>query len=123
MTYGCGDGSRLTSYRCFCTQSYSKMGWDISTSVARECTHDRAQVTSALQVFHDYCENGTSQLDSITIAPTATPTSDPILSSLMAEWNVTGQFLTESGAESRKSLKALLYLQLVFIMLLSRWWM
>ncbi|KAK5655130.1 hypothetical protein OQA88_6029 [Cercophora sp. LCS_1] len=65
MRNGCGDGSDLTSYSCFCTDSYSKFSWDISTAVSANCGSSpdaRAQVKSAVGVFEEYCNNGTTQL-------------------------------------------------------------
>ncbi|KAK8102964.1 hypothetical protein PG984_016110 [Apiospora sp. TS-2023a] len=38
MSKGCGDGGRLTSYACFCTESYRKARWDISTEIAAKCS-------------------------------------------------------------------------------------
>lgn len=33
----CRDGSQLTSYSCFCTNSYQKFNFDISTAVLAQC--------------------------------------------------------------------------------------
>lgn len=62
MASGCGDGSHLTSYTCFCTDSYSKFLYDISTAVSSQCTstNPKAQATSVLKVFEEYCVNGES---------------------------------------------------------------
>jgi len=63
MWNGCGDDSGLTSYSCFCTDSYSKFSWDISTAVVSHCGDGlAAQATSAVSVFHEYCASGTTQL-------------------------------------------------------------
>lgn len=63
MAQGCYDGSRLTSYSCFCTDSYRRIGFDISTAVSTTCgTTSREQVTSALDVFQRYCLEGSQQL-------------------------------------------------------------
>ncbi|KAF1980285.1 hypothetical protein BU23DRAFT_5813 [Bimuria novae-zelandiae CBS 107.79] len=58
MAYGCGDGSKLTSYACFCFQSsayYSRM---ISTKVTSACSTTRGQGDSAVEVFSKYCQLG-----------------------------------------------------------------
>ncbi|KAK1749691.1 hypothetical protein QBC47DRAFT_395489 [Echria macrotheca] len=70
---GCRDNSEMTSFACFCTRSYSKISWDISTAVVDQCggtgvsTAAAAaaavvQATSAVDVFHRYCADGTKQL-------------------------------------------------------------
>ncbi|KAK8005683.1 hypothetical protein PG990_011720 [Apiospora arundinis] len=91
MYKGCGDGGHLTSYTCFCTDSYFKARWDISTDIASSCSRDnsnhpatvsiaasamsattvsasdsvlpfpRAAVQSALGVFEAYCDVGVAQ--------------------------------------------------------------
>jgi hypothetical protein len=73
MWNGCGDNSELTSYSCFCTDSYSKFSWDISTAVVGSCgsAFGAAQATSAVSVFHNYCANGTTQLSSSAVVTTA----------------------------------------------------
>lgn len=59
MQKGCGDDSRLTSYTCFCTESFSKFTFDISTEIVSRCgTGLVAQATSALDVFNKYCAIG-----------------------------------------------------------------
>ncbi|KAK1751101.1 hypothetical protein QBC47DRAFT_406357 [Echria macrotheca] len=70
MWNGCGGGSDLTSYSCFCTDSYSKFRWDISTSVKRNCPSLPTQVTSAVAVFEEYCASGTTQLRLVTAKST-----------------------------------------------------
>ncbi|KAK8070778.1 hypothetical protein PG997_010981 [Apiospora hydei] len=47
MSKGCGDGGRLTSYTCFCTDSYRKARWDISTEIAASCSRDAAASASS----------------------------------------------------------------------------
>ncbi|KAK7916949.1 hypothetical protein PG985_010557 [Apiospora marii] len=47
MSKGCGDGGRLTSYACFCTESRRKARWDISTEVAAQCGGGAAASASA----------------------------------------------------------------------------
>jgi hypothetical protein len=70
MQLGCGDDSHLTSYSCFCTDSYLKFGYVISTAITQACegtsvTTDGsmggiapAQATSAIEVFKKYCDLG-----------------------------------------------------------------
>ena len=75
MQNGCGDGSDLTSYSCFCTDSYSKFSWDISTAVSTNCgssSNAGAQVKSAVGVFEEYCANGTTQLQTVVAVLTTT---------------------------------------------------
>ncbi|KAK8073944.1 hypothetical protein PG994_004843 [Apiospora phragmitis] len=48
MSKGCGDGGRLTSYACFCTDSYRKARWDISTDIANSCSKDASAQTARL---------------------------------------------------------------------------
>lgn len=68
MANGCGDGSRRTSYSCFCTASFFKFRWDISTAVVSNCgITSTAQATSAVRVFEDYCALG---LQNANLVPT-----------------------------------------------------
>lgn len=63
MLGGCGDGSLLTSYSCFCTDSYSKFSWQISTAVSQNCGSSQDSLaTSAVDVFQSYCTYGSQQL-------------------------------------------------------------
>lgn len=59
MKSGCGDGSRTTSYACFCIDSSSHynslIGAQVSTSCAAE---DGGQQNSAIGVFDRYCQIG-----------------------------------------------------------------
>lgn len=59
---GCGGwDDNLTSYTCFCTDSYSFMSTVISTDIITSCdggSMASAQATSALSVFDDYCALG-----------------------------------------------------------------
>lgn len=59
---GCGGwDDNLTSYTCFCTDSYSFMSTVISTDIITSCdggTMASAQATSALSVFDAYCALG-----------------------------------------------------------------
>jgi hypothetical protein len=73
MWNGCGDNSDLTSYSCFCTDSFSKFSWDISTAIVSSCGSGlgAAQATSAVSVFHNYCANGTTQLTTVAVATAA----------------------------------------------------
>ncbi|KAK3681308.1 hypothetical protein B0T22DRAFT_445518 [Podospora appendiculata] len=76
MFNGCGDDSQLTSYSCFCTDSYSKFSWDISTAVVAGCGSSRIdQATSAVDVFHGYCRDGTLQLTRSCCTGNAAPTT------------------------------------------------
>ncbi|KAK4213582.1 hypothetical protein QBC37DRAFT_373961, partial [Rhypophila decipiens] len=61
MDSGCGDGSELTSFSCFCTDSYSRFSWEISTAVVGNCD-DQNHASSAVDVFNDYCVHGSEQL-------------------------------------------------------------
>lgn len=64
MKSGCGDGSRTTSYSCFCTDSSSQFSQVISTKVASACLPETTTaVEAAADVFSSYCAlgaNGTS---------------------------------------------------------------
>jgi len=79
MWNGCGDDSLLTSFSCFCTDSYSKFSWDISTAVLAGCggaeSSASGQATSAVGIFHDYCRDGTSQLLTTATSAPATASS------------------------------------------------
>lgn len=59
---GCGGwDDNLTSYTCFCTDSYSFMSTVISTDVLTSCADDSAasaQATSAISIFDKYCALG-----------------------------------------------------------------
>lgn len=59
---GCGGwDDNLTSYTCFCTDSYSFMSTVISTDIITSCNGGStasAQATSALSVFDEYCALG-----------------------------------------------------------------
>lgn len=59
---GCGNWeNELTSYTCFCTDSYSFMSNAISTDVIESCNSGAtasAQATSAISVFDEYCALG-----------------------------------------------------------------
>ncbi|KAI3395175.1 hypothetical protein diail_1669 [Diaporthe ilicicola] len=79
---GCGGwDDNLTSYTCFCTDSYSSISTVISTDVLTSCAGDSAasaQATSALSIFDDYCALGVEAgleptSDSATQDATATP--------------------------------------------------
>jgi hypothetical protein len=58
MYYGCGDGSKTTSYACFCYESSSKFSNMIESHVSTACSEDGSQATLAVQVFSDYCQLG-----------------------------------------------------------------
>ncbi|KAF2792552.1 hypothetical protein K505DRAFT_418372 [Melanomma pulvis-pyrius CBS 109.77] len=79
MYFGCGDGSRTTSYACFCYQSSSRFSSMIENHVSTACPKDASQRTLALGVFSDYCQLGqiaavpTDAPESATGLPAATP--------------------------------------------------
>lgn len=76
MWGGCGDGSQLTSYSCFCTDSYSRFSWQISTAVVENCgSGEETLATSAVEVFHSYCTYGSQQLTDPRYAVTPSTTS------------------------------------------------
>lgn len=56
MVSGCGDGGRMTSFSCFCTQRSTDFVEMISTEVVSHCTQsEKALASSAVSVFHSYC--------------------------------------------------------------------
>ncbi|KAF2753249.1 hypothetical protein EJ05DRAFT_224319 [Pseudovirgaria hyperparasitica] len=58
MENGCGDGNRLTSFSCFCSESSSAFNTIISRAVQSECANDAAvanDVGNAMNVFAEYC--------------------------------------------------------------------
>lgn len=57
MTSGCGDGSRATSYACFCYSSSTFYDNLIGHEIQTTCS-DLAQVSSAHAVFQKYCAIG-----------------------------------------------------------------
>lgn len=62
MASGCGDGSKTTSYSCFCTDRSSKMNSIISTAVASRCsTGPISAATEAVEVFASYCGLGNAK--------------------------------------------------------------
>ncbi|KAI1214343.1 uncharacterized protein F4807DRAFT_455983 [Annulohypoxylon truncatum] len=65
MASGCGDGSKTSSYSCFCTASSSKMNNVISTAVASRCsTGPTSAAAQALDVFSSYCNlEGSNRID------------------------------------------------------------
>lgn len=58
MANGCGDGSRTTSYACFCYDSSTHFNSLIGSHVATACEEDPSQATSAKAVFNKYCQIG-----------------------------------------------------------------
>ncbi|ORY16381.1 hypothetical protein BCR34DRAFT_103633 [Clohesyomyces aquaticus] len=59
MSFGCGDGSKTTSYACFCFQSSAQMSSMIAKHVSTACAKDDpSQNTSAIEVFSKYCQLG-----------------------------------------------------------------
>jgi hypothetical protein len=72
MVYGCGDGSRLTSYACFCYESSPHFGSLIGSHVATACKDEPAQSVSAMDVFNQYCQIGATKgfpQGALTISP------------------------------------------------------
>jgi len=102
MWNGCGDDSRLTSFSCFCTDSYSKFSWDISTAVVASCGPGfaQAQATSAVSVFHNYCANGTTQLITAPSAMTtgSSNTASNTVSTVPGKWNMLVHAFGGSGS-------------------------
>jgi hypothetical protein len=70
MASGCGDGSQMTSYACFCYSSSTYYESMIGGEVGTACD-DNKQITSAQDVFHKYCQLGQTK----GIAPNCMPTS------------------------------------------------
>ncbi|KAI1456515.1 hypothetical protein F4805DRAFT_458721 [Annulohypoxylon moriforme] len=112
MASGCGDGSKTTSYSCFCTASSSKMDGIISTAVASRCsTGPTNAATQALDVFSSYCNLGNSNRTvtgnatspatanaTVTQTVTSTPTmSMPVQTALspIPSSNVAGKYSTD----------------------------
>jgi hypothetical protein len=60
MSSGCGDGSRTTSFSCFCTASSNAFVSIISTAVKSACSGTVGNVTEALDVFQRYCQLGST---------------------------------------------------------------
>ncbi|SPJ73216.1 uncharacterized protein FTOL_02946 [Fusarium torulosum] len=67
MISGCGDGGRTTSYSCFCTRSSSRFESIIPTAVAKECSHWGSEASSAMSIFHEYCQLGNGVLASTAV--------------------------------------------------------
>lgn len=80
MSKGCGDGGRLTSYACFCTESYRKARWDISTEIAAKCSS--GSVASARMVVGLAVDAGglTTSADTATTLAKAATTTVPRVS-------------------------------------------
>jgi hypothetical protein len=58
MSAGCGDDQQTTSFACFCLMSSVIYRSKISSKVLKACPNETAQVTTATDVFHEYCEQG-----------------------------------------------------------------
>jgi hypothetical protein len=58
MVDGCGDGSRTTSYNCFCSTSSAHFKDVIATQVSSHCSGTMSHVVRALDVFQSYCKIG-----------------------------------------------------------------
>ncbi|KAF2466232.1 uncharacterized protein BDR25DRAFT_317653 [Lindgomyces ingoldianus] len=94
MAYGCGDGSKTTSWACFCYESSAKFSSMIGKHVSTACTSDPSQNTTALEVFSSYCQLGqvaaqtsgmptsttpsSAAQSAIASTPTASPASGPV---------------------------------------------
>lgn len=67
MAYDCGDGSRTTSFDCFCSTSSSQVASRIDSSVAGSCSQESeaGQNASALDVFAKYCQLSTKTMQSL----------------------------------------------------------
>lgn len=79
---GCGGwDDNLTSYTCFCTDSYSFMSTVISTDIITSCdggSTASAQATSALSVFDEYCALGVAAgLEPTSESGSGDPTATP----------------------------------------------
>ena len=57
MEFGCGDGSRMTSYACFCYDSSAYYDNMIRTQITSTCS-EQSLATSAQGVFNQYCGIG-----------------------------------------------------------------
>ncbi|KAF2621247.1 hypothetical protein BU25DRAFT_426644 [Macroventuria anomochaeta] len=90
MVDGCEDGSRTTSYACFCYTSSKYFNDLIARRVSTACSNDLSQTVLAMGVFWEYCEIGainglpTAVLASVTSgtssaipSPVTTSTSQP----------------------------------------------
>ncbi|PSN74879.1 hypothetical protein BS50DRAFT_615672 [Corynespora cassiicola Philippines] len=98
MQYGCGDGSSLTSYACFCYQSSAKFSSMIGKHVETQCPQDPSQNTSAIEVFSKYC-----QLGQVAALPTATSSSTVLsISSVLPAPGVTTSIATSTSVPSQK---------------------
>ncbi|RHZ69888.1 hypothetical protein CDV55_103833 [Aspergillus turcosus] len=114
MKSGCGDGGQYSSYSCFCTASSSQFANIISSAIESECgTQLDSQISTALDVFHSYCQldtsttassastrtvtTTTSSMSSSTLSTTAAPVSTSTLATLTT---VTGTTVQTSGAVS-----------------------
>lgn len=58
MANGCGDGSRTTSYACFCYESSTHFSSLIGNHVSTACDDGSEQATQAVGVFSKYCQIG-----------------------------------------------------------------
>lgn len=78
MSQGCGDGNSVTSYTCFCTDSYTQMSSIISEDVSSYCRNSSAvqQISSALAVFDNYCALGVEAGLTVSTAPGNPPALD-----------------------------------------------
>ncbi|KAF3039405.1 hypothetical protein E8E12_008663 [Didymella heteroderae] len=81
MANGCGDGSKTTSYNCFCHTSSSYFSSLIGSKVESACATDNPdlQRTSAVDLFETYCHLGDSLTSVVSSTPSpSSPTSAPV---------------------------------------------
>ncbi|OAK99315.1 hypothetical protein IQ06DRAFT_336870 [Phaeosphaeriaceae sp. SRC1lsM3a] len=83
MASGCGDGSRTTSYACFCYSSSSFYDNMIGNEIQTTCG-DLEQVTSAHVVYQKYCAIGQTR-GILPSSATASTTSLPVSSSTTSD--------------------------------------
>ncbi|KAJ0106762.1 hypothetical protein J7T55_001286 [Diaporthe amygdali] len=103
---GCGGwDDNLTSYTCFCTDSYSFMSTVISTDVLTSCADDSAasaQATSAISIFDKYCALGVEAgLEPTSESGSSNPTASP--GATGSSSTATGSPSSDSGANSSRT--------------------
>ncbi|CAI6336566.1 unnamed protein product [Periconia digitata] len=83
MKDGCGDGSRTTSFDCFCSTSSSHFASLIDTRVLDACSgeSEAGQNGNAVDVFGKYCELSTLTMKSSSSDSPSTTTSPSVTSS------------------------------------------
>ncbi|GME65606.1 hypothetical protein GTA08_BOTSDO09024 [Neofusicoccum parvum] len=103
MASGCGDDNSYTSYTCFCTGSSSKMATIISKAVSTTCRNSSApqQISSALDVFDQYCAIGVAAGTTIAPLHSASATATPAASSALATQTAGAADASSSSSTSR----------------------